>query len=396
MKLPALAFTAALAGLAGACSAPPPAAAPAATQVEATVAHATMADFPSQFEAGGVVGAKLTAVVSSRVLAPIAFVHVRAGDRVRRGQPLVALDGRDLQANAVRAVAALQAAQQATRAAQAGEQGAAAALTLARATHDRIAALAARRSATAQELDEAVAGLSGAEARAAGAKAQAAEAAAGLDAARAASDAAAITASYAVIAAPFDGIVTERNVDPGSVAAPGVPLLTVEDTSAYHLEVRLDEARAAGVTAGQPAEVRLESTGGGEGAWLPGRVTEVARVDAASHSFTAKIECPPGRDYRSGLFGRARFTTGTRRALVAPAGALVRRGQVTFVYAVTPEGLARLRAVSIGQTTSDLAEIIAGVAAGDALVVNPPAAMTDGVRVKNMPQARAEAAGDRR
>ena len=101
MKLPALAFTVALAGLAGACSSAPPAAAPPAPQIDATVAHATMADFPSQFEAGGVVRAKLTASVSSRVLAPIAEVRVRAGDRVRRGQPLVVLDGRDLQANAV-------------------------------------------------------------------------------------------------------------------------------------------------------------------------------------------------------------------------------------------------------------------------------------------------------
>ena len=122
----------------------------------------------------------------------------------------------------------------------------------------------------------------------------------------------------------------------------------------------------------------------------------MARVDAAAHSFTVKIECPPGHDYRSGLFGRARFTTGMRQALVAPAGALVRRGQLTFVYAVTAEGLARLRAVSIGQTTSDLAEIIAGVSPGDALVVNPPAAMTDGVRVKNAPQARADTDGARR
>jgi len=380
VKLSALAFTVAVAGLAGACSSAPPAAAPAAPQIDATVAHATMADFPSRFEAGGVVRAKLTASVSSRVLAPIAEVRVRAGDRVRRGQPLVVLDGRDLQASA----------------AQAGEQAAAAGLTLARATHDRIAALVARRSATAQELDEAVAGLSGAEARVAGTKAQAAEAAAGLDAARAGSEGATITASYAVLTAPFDGIVAERSVDPGSVAAPGVPLLTVEDTSAYHLEVRLDEARAAGLAVGQPADIRLESTGGGEGTWIPGRVIEVARVDAAAHSFTAKIECPPGHDYRSGLFGRARFTTGTRQALVAPAGALVRRGQLTFVYAVTGEGLARLRAVSIGQTAGDLAEIIAGVSPGDAIVVNPPAAMTDGVRVRNAPQARAGAEGDRR
>ena len=140
--------------------------------------------------------ARATAVIASRVMAPVAVVHVRAGDRVRRGAPLVTLDAREITANSTRASAALASAIEAARAAESDTQAADAALRLARATHERINTLYAKRSATAQELDQAVAGLSAAEAQRAGAQSRAAAANAARDAARASVEAAEIGVSY--------------------------------------------------------------------------------------------------------------------------------------------------------------------------------------------------------
>jgi len=145
------------------------ASADAAPPIPVTVAHVAMADIADTFEAGGVVEAWTTATIMARILAPVRAVRVAPGDHVRAGQVLIVLDGRDLAAHARSASAATLAADQGVTAAASEQQGADAALALARATHARIAALHVKRSATAQELDDATGALRAAEARAAGA-----------------------------------------------------------------------------------------------------------------------------------------------------------------------------------------------------------------------------------
>jgi multidrug efflux pump subunit AcrA (membrane-fusion protein) len=356
---------------------------PARNRVETPVAtvtlvHASTANVPARFESGGVVRAKLTAPIAARVLAPIGEVRVRPGDRVRRGQTLVLLDGRDLQAQAERASAGLSASQQAVRAAAAEQQGAAAALTLATLSFDRVNGLYAKRSATKQELDEATATLEAARARAAGTDAHIAESKAALTAAQSAADVATITASYATIAAPFDGVVTERFVDPGAMTAPAAPILTIEDVSDFRLEVRLDEARAEGVALGQLADVRLDSV---EDLPIRARVVEVSRIDPGSHAFLVKLDLPRSAGIRSGVFGRATFSGAPRATLSVPRSALVRRGQLSFAFVVDHDGIARLRPVSVGETFDDRVEVLAGVSDGEALVGNPPPTLTDGTKV---------------
>jgi RND family efflux transporter MFP subunit len=347
-----------------------------------TVGRATVEDVASPFEAGGVVRSRVTALIASRVLAPIAEVHAGAGDRVRRGSPLVTLEARDIQADRSRAEAASRSAAELARAAGADVRAAASALLLARATHDRVAALHAKRSATGQELDQAVAALTAAEAQRAAAESRLAAAEAGRLAAEAAAETATITATYAVLSAPFDGIVTERRADPGSMATPGSPLLTLEDPKAYRLEIQLDEARASLVKPRQRVSVRVDAAPGSDGGWTDGDVSEIARVDPASHAFLVKIDLPASTTLRSGLFGRARFSGPARRALTVPASALIERGQLTFVYVVDAGERARLRPISIGAVDRHRAEVLAGLRDGDAVVTDPPVSLSDGARVK--------------
>ncbi len=375
----------AAAGFASGCGGTDPAPAASARDgaVPVTTTAAVLAEVPAVVEAGGIVRARLVAPISSRVLAPIARVDVRPGDRVRAGQPLVTLDASQLEADRRRAAAALAAAEKSVTAADADVRGADASLVLARATRDRIVTLFERRSATAQERDEADAGFAAAEARAAGARARTAEAAAAVDAARAAADAAAIAASYAVLAAPFDGVVSERHADPGMMAAPGAPLLTVEDESRLQLEVRLDEARAANVATGQPVDVAFDLRPIDDAAPPPaaGRVSEIGRLDPSSHSFLVKIDLPAGLPLKSGMFGRAAFAGPSRRTLMVPASAVVRRGQMAFVFTVA-DGRARMRPVSTGEAAASTLEITAGLSAGEAVVTSPPASLLDGAAVR--------------
>jgi RND family efflux transporter MFP subunit len=296
---------------------------------------------------------------------------------VRRDDVLVTLDARELRANDARAHAALLSAAESVRAAEADVRASESVAQLARLTHDRVAALQVKRSATNDELDQAVAALSAAEAQRAAAQARVAAAVAGRDAAKAAADAAAVTATYATLTAPFDGTVTERSAEPGSMAAPGSPLLTLEDSTRYRLEARLDETRAALVAPGRDAGIQLDN----HDASITGRVAEIARLDPMSHSFLVKIDLPAGLTVRSGQFGRATFAGPSRRTLTIPASALVRRGQLTFVFVVDGDEHAHLRPVSIGAVAGDRVEVLAGVRQGERVVSSPEPSLADGTAV---------------
>ncbi|MDE3155691.1 MAG: efflux RND transporter periplasmic adaptor subunit [Acidobacteriota bacterium] len=370
---------------------------PAATArpaIEASVARVAVGDLTRAFEAGGVVRARTTAVIVSKVMAEVREVRVRPGDRVRAGQTLVTLDGRELDALAARARAAFTAARDGTQAARSDQAAARAALTLATAWHDRVASLRAKDSATPQELDEAVARLHEAQARVDGTTARVAEADAALAAARAAMEAASVGASYTVLTAPFDGVVTEKRVEPGNMASPGLPLLTVEDTRAFRLEVRLDESRASGITVGETADVAVDTLPGADGQpaarWVPARVAEMARtLDPGGHTFLVKLDLPMQPGLRSGMFGRARFPGETRRALTIPAASLLQRGQLTAVFVVDKEGVARFRPVTTGETSGGRVEVLAGVDPGETVVVGPPPDLQDGSPVHARPAAPA-------
>jgi len=360
-----------LATAAAACTSTPHAATPEAAVTPVRTVTVEMTDLTTRFENGGVIRARTTAFVASRLMAPIVQVHVRPGDHVRRDQVLVTLDARDMDAAQAQTAAAALAADETARAAEADLRAAESALKLARASFDRISALHAKRSATNQELDQATAVVTAAEAQRTGAGARVAAAAASRDAAHAAARAADVTATYAKLTAPFDGIVVERRADPGSMAAPGAPLLTIEDPSAYRLELQIDEARAASVRIGQSADVCLGDTS--EGDCRTGHVVEIARVDSASHAFLVKLDLPATADVRSGLFGRASFAGPSRRTLTVPASAIVRRGQLSFAYVIDTDGRPRLRAISPGTVDRDRVEVLAGLREHDRIATDPGA-----------------------
>ena len=343
-----------------------------AAPIAVTAAPVVMTDVTRTIDSGGVVQARTTATITSRILAPVREVRVSPGDRVRAGQTLIVLDGDELASGARAARAAALAAEQGSRAVAAELQAAEAGLVLARASHDRVAGLQARRSATAQELDDAIATLRSAEARVAGASARASQAASTVESARAASDQAATTAAFTTIAAPFDGLVSGKMIEPGNMASPGMPLIRLEDTREFRLEVRVDESRIGQVRQGDSLPVFL----GPGAAPIAGTVIEISRaVDADARAFLVKIALPDAPGLRSGEFGRARFTATPRRALTVPPSALIRRGQLTSVF-VVDHGVAAMRLVNV-----DESEVLAGLSESELVILSPPAGMADGRRV---------------
>ena len=348
-----------------------------------TVAPVATIDTAERLEAGGVVAARESASISSRIVATIAGIRVKAGDRVRAGDVLVTLDARDVAEHTGQARASAVAAEKALAHARTEQSAAEAEHRLAAASQKRIATLHARNSATDQERDEAEARLAAAAARLAGTEAGIEGADAHLASARAAVGVATATESFTTVRAPFDGLVTERLTDPGNLAAPGVPLLTIESGGTRQVVVRVDEARAAYVNAGDRVTLVIDAAAeeGADATGLEGVVTEVARaVGADQRAFTVKVSLPSTVTARTGSFARVVFRGAPRRGLFVPARAIQRHGQVLSVY-VVQEGVARLRLIRVGTSSSEGVEVVAGLDAGESIVVSPLTRLVDGARV---------------
>jgi membrane fusion protein, multidrug efflux system len=349
---------------------------PAAVSVQAvTVSNQS---WPDTYEATGTVRARTAAVISSKVMAYVRQVAVQVGDEVKEGQELVTLDAQDLDANVRRAEAAEAEVRSAMPEADNGVAGAKANLDLAQSTFKRMEELASKKSISSQEFDEAAARLKSAQASYDMAVSRRKQLDAKQAQVREEIRATQIMRDYTRIAAPFSGVVTARPVEPGNLAAPGAPLLTIEREGAYRLEASVDESRLRFVKTGQTVEVGLEALD----RRLTARVSEIVpAVDAASRAYLVKIDLPALANLRSGAFGRAWFPMGAREVTTVPPLAVTERGQLQSVF-VVEDGFARNRLVTIGQRQPNAVEVLSGLSAAEKVVSPVPAGLVDGSRVE--------------
>lgn len=310
---------------------------------------------PDGSDAVGTVRAAQTAQLSAQIVAGVLQVNVSEGAKVRRGDILVALDAAQQRAGLEGANAGIAAARQEIAAADAES-------ALAASTLKRYESLYEKRSVSPHEMDEVQARAKSAAARRDMAHAQLAQAEAAVAQARSAE-------GYTRIRAPFDGVVTAKLVDPGTMAAPGVPLLVVEDTRRFRLEVTVDESKIADVRPGESVPVSLDALGDAE---LQAKVVQIVpAADPGSRSFLVKLDLPSDPRLRSGLFGRAVFAHGTRQAVVLPKSSIISRGQLQAVYVVGGNKIADLRYVTLGRTAGQTVEVLSGLQPGERVVAAP-------------------------
>lgn len=288
-------------------------------------------------EAAGVARAIREATISTKLMAAVTAVPVVEGAPVRAGQTLVTLDARDLAAKReqVRANHDAARAMQVQAAAQAA----------------RIRALFADNAAPKAMLEQAEAGLTQAES--------------GLRAAEAAAAELGAVEAYASLTAPFDGVVTQRFVDPGAFAAPGAPLVTVQDATQLRVTVHVAPSVARTLRKGAAVLVRVE--GVADTAIIEGVVPAMGGL----HAVNALV---PNRDGRhlAGSAATLAVPTGTQRGLAVPVAALIREGDLVGVVLRSTQGDVR-RWIRTGATANDFVEVTAGLRAGDQVVVRKTA-----------------------
>jgi RND family efflux transporter MFP subunit len=278
------------------------------------------------------------AALSSRIVAPVIAVSVREGDRVRRGQELVRLEAGELD--------------DAVQAAAAGVSAAEVAASAQREATARDRVLVEAKAISQEEWDRSRANAAAAEAR--------------LLVAREALDSARRRRAYAVLEAPFDGAVSVRSVDPGDLASPGKPLLTLVRQGGVRVRVKLPAEMLAGLSGGRP--LTLEAPGGP----VEGRVTRVFPAMDASHLAIVEadlLDAPRG--LVPGATVGVDVEVGSASGWVVPARALLETEAATFVFRASG-GRAQPVPVRVASRAQDEVVVSGALQADDEVVVAQP------------------------
>lgn len=186
---------------------------------------------------------------------------------------------------------------------------------------------------------------------------------------------------YTVIAAPFDGVVTRKLADVGDLAAPGKPLLQMENPNTLRLEADVPEALIGMVKLGDKLAVRIATVA----TEITGTVAEISpTADPNSRTYLAKMDLPGATGLRSGQFGRVAVPVGEASAIRVPAAAVIQRGQMELVFVIV-SGHAQMRLVKTGGRIADEIELVSGLDSGEQVVTEGAAALTDGQPVTLKP-----------
>ncbi|MBF0486759.1 MAG: efflux RND transporter periplasmic adaptor subunit [Nitrospirae bacterium] len=308
------------------------------------------------YEISGTVKAENIAVLSSKVMGGIKSIAVKEGDRVKAGQTLLSIEAGEFANKSAQASAGVVEAQAALNMAEENK-------LLTDTTYERFKNLYEEKAISKQEFNEIdskrkIADLSYKQAEAAQRRA------------RSALSEANVFQGYTTITAPFNGIVGKKMVDAGAMAAPGVPLITVEDTSSYNVIINVDEGIVADIKKGTQVDISLDTPA----LKTKGTITEVSQyIDPAARTFSVKIaiaEDVPKSGLKSGLYAVASIKGSPRQTLNVPETAVVEKGQLRGVYVVDENGVATYRLITTGRKfpATGTMEVLSGVTDGEVII----------------------------
>lgn len=317
--------------------------APVLTHGESTLPFDTtmaeMAQAPRERVFDGTVEAVNRATMSAQTSGRIAEVYFDVDDYVEAGQAIVRFTNLEQQAALASAEAALSEA--VARQKQSDED------------FRRVEGLFNSGSSSKREYDQATAARDAAIARVAAARSAIATAEQQLE--------------YTLVRAPYAGIVTERFVEVGESIAVGQPLMSGLSLESLRVVVDIPQHVAARVREFQTAFILTDA------ARIPAaKLTIFPFADSTSNTFTVRIELPPGQfDLYPGMFVKASFVVGDEERLLVARSALIRRSEVSGVYVVNEDNEVRFRQVRVGGVFGDRVEVLAGLAQGERVAVDP-------------------------
>lgn len=324
-------------------------------QIAVTVQEVKAIEVPKAFNYSGTVASVKQSTLSTRLMGQIEKILVHEGEKVEKGQLLLALRSNDIlakqkqvEANIVEVTAAYRNAET---------------------DLNRISALYASKSATKKELDDINTHYEMMQAK--------------LEAVKKAKAEVTEMLTYSDIRAPYAGVITSRFVDAGDMANPGMPLLAIEAPGLFEVNAHIPESEIHLIERNDTVMVTLNGVEG-DIAGVVSRINPSSRFSGSQ--FDTRIVLLPEvhqiEDIRSGLFAHVNLYKGKEEKVLVPESLVIDRGQLTGLWTVSQSDQALLRWVRLGKQYADRIEVLSGIQKGDRLILQSQGRLHDGASLQ--------------
>ena len=304
--------------------------------------------------ASGKIAASHSANLSTRMMGFVDKIHAKVGDKVNKGQLLVSINNTDLSAKNAQVNASI--------------MEATAAYANAEKDYTRFKNLFADNSASQKELDDMTAHYKMAKARLEGAQQMKNEIGAQF--------------SYSNIRAPFDGIITNKFIDAGAMANPGVPLIAMEAPDAFEVIAAVPENEISLIKSNAEVNIVVKSLD----TILKGVVVEISTsAKNTGGQYLVKIAVEKTTTpILSGMYTTVQFPVEKKLDVVTvliPNEAIITKGQLSGVYTVSQGNTAMLRWLRLGRTYGDQVEVLSGLSADENYIISAEGKLFNGAKI---------------
>ncbi|WGH75184.1 efflux RND transporter periplasmic adaptor subunit [Tenacibaculum tangerinum] len=303
----------------------------------------------------GKVTATNSAELSTRMMGYVTNIYVKVGDNVTKGQLLLAINNSDLQAKKAQVEANIIKAK--------------AGFSSAEKDYNRFKNLFKQNSASQKEFDDISAHYNIAKAN--------------LEAAKQLRNEINSQFAYTNIRAPFSGVVTNKFIDKGAMANPGMPLLSLEGKGGFEVTTLVAENDIAQIKSNTKVDVLIKSIN----KTVTGTVSEVSTsAKNTGGQYQVKINLDKTDvPLLSGMFATVQFpvekTPQSNAMVLVPTEALVHKGQLLGIYTVSQSNTALLRWLRLGRTFGSDVEILSGLNAGESYIISSEGKLYNGAKI---------------
>ncbi len=308
----------------------------------------------------GQIEASKTADISTRIMGYITLLKVKVGDHVNKGQLLATISNQDIIAKRGQTDAMIAEAQ--------------AAVISAQKDFDRFTILYKQQSATAKELDNVTLQYHSAKSRLEGARQMRNEVNASL--------------GYTSLTAPFSGMVTQKFADAGSMANPGMPILTIEQSGSYQVSASVPENLINQIHQGADAIVTIKSID----KVIKANVVQInpsSQFSGGQYIIKLNITDVDKKGLYAGMYATVSIplkgaisVSTTGNSVMVPLSSIEYRDQLTGLYTIGSNKTALLRWVRLGKTFGDKIEVLSGIEKNEVFIVKADGKLYNGVPVK--------------
>ena len=336
----------------------------------------------SELELPGNIEAVTEAPVLARADGYLLHRMVDIGDRVKAGQLLAEIEAPELDEQVQQAQANLEQARAGLDQALANYEQGKSNTDLAKVTAERWNSLSTRSVVSRQENDQYQAGYKAQVSALQSLEKAVAAQRSNITAAEANLSRLKKLQGYRMVKAPFDGVITLRNVDTGALVNAGNTLLfRIGQTGTLRTYVNVPQLNSSSIRVGQTARLSVSNLPGRQ---FAGTVARTANsLDPNSRTLLVEVQVPnPDGALLPGMYAQVDFSsTRTDPPLLVPSVALISRGDGARVAVVTADHTVHLQAIQVGRDYGDRLEVLSGLREGDTIIPNPGDAATEGLKV---------------